>query len=91
MLYSLPSRLVQTSRRLDKALTTDTPNAVQTAGKPIVAGGELAARVQPGKNDFHAGQVLTRMVVHGHAPAIVGHRDRVILVQGHFQPVGRDR
>ena len=37
--------------------------------------------MQAGEDDFHAREFLARVDVHGHAPAVVRHRDGVVLVQ----------
>src|SRR5690606_14347066 len=47
-------------------------DAVQAAGEGVVAVVELAARVQPGQDQFDAGDLLLGVHVHGHAAAVVG-------------------
>ena len=56
-------------------------HAVQATGEPVILVGKLAPRVQAGEDDFHAGEFLARVYIHGYAPAVVCHRDGVVLVQ----------
>ncbi len=54
---------------------------MQTARELIIFVGKFASRVQRGKNHFHPRQALFRMHIHGHAAAIVSHRERAIAVE----------
>ena len=68
-------------------------DAVETAGIVIVLTVELAAGMKHGEDDFNAGLVHGRVVVHGHAAPVVIDAGGAVLVQGdgHFgsEAVGR--
>ena len=67
--------------------------AVQTAGIGIVFVAELAARMQTRINQFHARYMQLRMLVHGHAAAVVPYRRRAVLMKRHqyFRGVAAQR
>ena len=81
MAWVLPSRSTSTSRRADSALTTDAPDAVQTAGGRVGAAAELAAGVQAGHDDLDAGQAGARLDVDRDAAPVVADLDRAVGVQ----------
>ncbi|UWN50673.1 hypothetical protein ASALC70_02895 [Alcanivorax sp. ALC70] len=63
-------------------------DAVQAAGELVVLVGELAAGVQGGEDHFHAGLLLHRVRIHGHATAVVLHLDAAVGEQGHADALG---
>jgi hypothetical protein len=56
-------------------------DAVQTAGDFVVLVVEFSARVQAREDELDAAHLLLGMDVHRHATAVIGHRQRVVLVQ----------
>ncbi len=54
---------------------------MQATGESVAAVAELAAGVQAREDQLHAADLLLRMHVHGHAAPIIGHLERLILVQ----------
>ena len=61
-------------------------HAVQPAGGGVGAAAELAARVQPGHDQLHAGQLGLALDVDRDAPAIVPDLGRPVRVQDHVDP-----
>ena len=61
------------------------PDAVQPARGGVGAAAELAARVQPGHHQFHAGQAGLRLHVDGDAAPVVAHLRGPVGVQHHVQ------
>ena len=57
-------------------------DAVQAAGIVVVLVVELASGMQDGEDDFHAGLMQGRVVVHGHAAAVIPDTGGTVLVQG---------
>jgi hypothetical protein len=45
---------------------------------------ELSAGMENGHDHFGSGTVFLRMYIHGYAAAIIGHSDRAIGVEDHF-------
>ena len=61
---------------------------MQTTGKLVVLVRELAAGVQRAENHLHAWPALHGVDIHGHAAAVVAHRDGAIPVQYHIDTAG---
>ena len=61
------------------------PDAVQPARGGVGAAAELAARVQPGHHQFHAGQAGLRLHVDRDAAPVVAHLRGPVGVQHHVQ------
>ena len=57
-------------------------DAVEAAGKAVVALGELGAGVQAGEDHLDPPDLLAGVLVHRHAAAVVGDRHRAVLVEG---------
>ena len=64
------------------------PYAVQAAAELVVLAGKLAAGVKGGEYDLDPGLALLGVHIHRHAAAVVGHRQRAILVQYDIDLVG---
>jgi len=58
-------------------------NPVQATGKLVALVGELAPGVQPAEDHLDTRTLLARVLVHRHPAAVVGHRERPVLVQDH--------
>ena len=56
---------------------------VQTAGELVVLVGELAAGMQPRKDQFDPGNALLRVNIHGHAAPVITDLQGIVLVQDH--------
>ncbi|MPM27853.1 hypothetical protein SDC9_74368 [bioreactor metagenome] len=63
-------------------------NAVEPAGIAVGIVAELAARVELGKHDLHAGNARLFVNLHGNAAAVVGNGHGVVLMQRHGDFVG---
>ena len=59
-------------------------DAVQAAGDFVRAAVELAARVQFGQREFHAGHAVLLVDIYGNAASVVLHGDAAIGVQDHI-------
>jgi hypothetical protein len=57
-------------------------DAVEAAGEAVALVGELGARVQAGEDHLDPGHLLSLVEVDRHAAAVVGHRERAVLVEG---------
>ena len=84
-------RSTSTSSRADSALTTESADAVQTAGGDVRAAAELAAGVQLGEDHLDAGQAGLGLLVDRDAAAVVVDLDRVVGVQGDLDRGARRR
>ena len=58
-------------------------HAVQSAGIGVLSAVEFGACVQLGKHDFDAAYAQFRVLVHGYAPAVVGHLHYVVVQKSH--------
>ena len=78
----LPLRAVAPDRRdqlLRERVDDAGADAVQAAGRLVVAGLELAARVERREDHFERALLRLRMLVDGDAAAVVGDRDRAAV------------
>ena len=57
-------------------------DTVQATGILVVVAGKFSARMQPGEDQFDAGNLLDRVLVHGHAAAVIGDLQRTVGKQG---------
>ncbi len=75
--FALDVDLHQRGQRVDHRHA----HAVQATGEGVVAVAELAAGVQPGQDQFDAGDLLLRVDVHRHAAAVVADLAAAVLEQ----------
>jgi len=57
---------------------------VQSTGELIILVGEFPAGMQSRQDQFYAGHFVLGVNIHRHAATIVGHRQRAIRIEIHF-------
>ncbi len=82
--FALDVQFHQGGQRVDHA----DAHAMQAAGEGVVVVVELAACMQAGQDQFHAGDLLFRVDVHRHAAAVIADFHAAILVQGDLDGTG---